>query len=54
MLHAFKLFTGSDDASYVIEGTVEQNDPSEAASVYFKESPQFLRLIGMTRRSVSR
>jgi len=39
LLHAFKLFTGPDDASHVIEGTVAQNAPSEAASVYFKESP---------------
>jgi len=39
LLHAFKLFTGPDDASHVLEGTVAQNDPSEAASVYFKESP---------------
>ncbi|HEX8896474.1 MAG TPA: hypothetical protein VF783_24365, partial [Terriglobales bacterium] len=39
MLPAFKLFTGPADASHVIEGTVAHNDPSEAAPVYFKESP---------------
>ena len=33
------LFTGPDDASHVIEGMIAQDDPSEAASVYFKESP---------------
>ena len=39
MLHAFKLFTGPDGASHVIEGTIAQNDPSDVASIYFKESP---------------
>jgi len=39
LLHAFKLFTGSDNASHVVEGTVAQNDPSPVTSIYFKESP---------------
>ena len=30
MLHAFKLYSGSDNASHVVEGTVAQNDPSES------------------------
>lgn len=43
MLHAFKLYTGADNASHVVEGTVAQNDPSEVSSIYFKESaPQSL------------
>jgi quercetin dioxygenase-like cupin family protein len=39
VLHAFKLYSGSDNASHVVEGTVAQNDPSEVVSIYFKESP---------------
>lgn len=39
MLHAFKLFTGPDNASHVLEGTVAQNDPSDVVSIHFKESP---------------
>jgi quercetin dioxygenase-like cupin family protein len=39
VLHAFKLFTGPDNASHVLEGTVAQNDPSDVVSIHFKESP---------------
>jgi len=39
MLHAFKLYTGQDNASHVAEGTIAENDRSDVVSVYFKESP---------------
>jgi quercetin dioxygenase-like cupin family protein len=39
MLHAFKLYTGPDNASHVLEGTVQENDPTDVVSIYFKESP---------------
>jgi quercetin dioxygenase-like cupin family protein len=39
LLHAYKLFTGPDNASHVIEGTVAQNDSSDVLSIHFKESP---------------
>lgn len=39
MLRAYKLYTGADNASHVMEGTVAQNDRTDVASIYFKESP---------------
>jgi quercetin dioxygenase-like cupin family protein len=39
MLHAFKLSTGTDNASHVEEGTLTQDDPTDVAEIHFKESP---------------
>jgi quercetin dioxygenase-like cupin family protein len=39
MLHAFKLYTGADDRSHVLEGSVEEGDHTEVFAVSFKESP---------------
>jgi quercetin dioxygenase-like cupin family protein len=39
MLHAFKLYTGSDNASHVAEGTVAENDRTDVVALHFKESP---------------
>ncbi len=39
MLHAFKLYTGTDGASHVMEGTVAHNAGTEVVSIQFKESP---------------
>ncbi len=39
MLHAFKLYTGPDSASHVVEGTMAENEATEVASIHFKETP---------------
>jgi quercetin dioxygenase-like cupin family protein len=39
MLHAFKLYTGPDNASHVKEGTVAENDRSDVVAIHFKETP---------------
>ncbi len=39
MLHAFKLYTGPDKASHVVEGTVAENDRTDVVAVDFKETP---------------
>jgi len=39
MLHAFKLYTGADNASHVEEGTVAENDPTDVVAIHFKETP---------------
>jgi quercetin dioxygenase-like cupin family protein len=39
MLHAFKLYTGPDNASHVLEGTVAENDPTDVVAIHFKETP---------------
>ena len=39
MLHAFKLYTGPDNASHVAEGTVAENDATDVVGIHFKESP---------------
>jgi quercetin dioxygenase-like cupin family protein len=39
MLHAFKLYTGSDNASHVKEGTVAENDRTDVVAIHFKETP---------------
>jgi len=38
MLHAFKLYTGKDNASHVAEGTVAQRDRTEVVAIHFEES----------------
>jgi quercetin dioxygenase-like cupin family protein len=38
MLHAFRLFTGFDNASYVEEGSIEQSVTTSALSICFAES----------------
>jgi quercetin dioxygenase-like cupin family protein len=39
MLHAFKLYSGPDNASHVVEGTVALDQRTEVMSVHFKETP---------------
>jgi quercetin dioxygenase-like cupin family protein len=39
MMHAFKLTTGTDNASHVAEGTVELDTTTDVVAVHFKESP---------------
>jgi len=39
MLHAFKLYTGTDNASHVEEGTVAENDCTDVVAIHFKEAP---------------
>jgi len=38
MLHAFKLYTGRDNASHVVEGTVAQDDSTDVVAIHFRES----------------
>lgn len=39
MLHAFKLYTGPDKASHVLEGTIMESERTEVVAIHFKESP---------------
>jgi quercetin dioxygenase-like cupin family protein len=39
MLHALKLYTGPDNASHMLEGTVAPNERSDVIAIHFKESP---------------
>jgi len=39
MLHAFKLYSGPDNASHVLEGSVAENDPTDVVAIHFKETP---------------
>lgn len=39
MLHAFKLYTGPDSASHVLEGTVNESERTDVVAIHFKESP---------------
>jgi quercetin dioxygenase-like cupin family protein len=38
-MHAFKLFTGKDNASHVFEGTLRLDRRTDVMAVHFKESP---------------
>ncbi len=38
-MHAFKLYTGADNASHILEGAVTENQPTDVVSIHFKESP---------------
>ena len=51
MLHAFKLYTGPDNASHVLEGAVAENDRTDVVAIHFKEPHRTPRSIGMTRPS---
>ncbi len=39
MLHAFKLYTGSDNASHLVEGTVAAHQTTDVLSIHFEETP---------------
>ena len=41
MLHAFKLYTGPDNASHVVEGMVAENETTDVVSIHFKETPPY-------------
>jgi quercetin dioxygenase-like cupin family protein len=38
-MHAFKLYTGNDNASHVLEGTLTLDQCTHVTAVQFKESP---------------
>lgn len=38
-VHAFRLYTGKDNASQVLEGTLMFNQRTDVIAVHFKESP---------------
>jgi quercetin dioxygenase-like cupin family protein len=38
-IRAFKLYTGSDKASHVLEGTINQSDRTDVIAIHFKETP---------------
>ena len=39
MLRAFKLYIGSDHASHVLEGTIDEKDRTDVVAIHFKETP---------------
>jgi quercetin dioxygenase-like cupin family protein len=39
MVRAIKLFTGSDNSSHVLEGTIDEKARTEVVAIYFKETP---------------
>lgn len=38
-IRAFKLFTGADRASHVLEGTISETDRTATTAIHFKETP---------------
>jgi quercetin dioxygenase-like cupin family protein len=38
-IRAFKLYTGSDHASHVLEGTIDETHRTAVTAIHFKESP---------------
>lgn len=38
MFHAFKLYTGKDNQSHVIEGSITEKRPSDVVSIHFEET----------------
>jgi quercetin dioxygenase-like cupin family protein len=39
MMRAFKLYTGTDNASHVLEGTIDESDRTDVVAIHFKETP---------------
>jgi quercetin dioxygenase-like cupin family protein len=38
-IRAFKLYTGPDHSSHVLEGTVDEKDRTDVIAIHFKETP---------------
>ena len=38
-IRAFKLYTGPDNASHVLEGTIDEKARTDVVAIHFKESP---------------
>jgi hypothetical protein len=38
-IRAFKLYTGFDHASHVLEGTIDEMDRTDVIAIHFKETP---------------
>jgi quercetin dioxygenase-like cupin family protein len=38
-IRAFKLYTGSDNASHVLEGTIDEKARTDVVAIHFKETP---------------
>jgi quercetin dioxygenase-like cupin family protein len=38
-IRAFKLYTGPDNASHVLEGTIDLTDRADVVAIHFKETP---------------
>ena len=51
MVRAFKLYTGSDGASHVLEGTIDEKDRTDVVAIHFKETPAPPRTIGIPTRN---
>jgi hypothetical protein len=39
MVRAFKLYTGADKASRVLEGSIDEKDRTDVVAIRFKEAP---------------
>src|SRR6266849_6864929 len=52
MLHAFKLRTGPDNASHVVEGTVAETDRTDVDAIHFKETPPHSSLARRARAAI--
>ena len=38
-IRAFRLYTGPDNASHVLEGAIDQTDRTDVVAIHFKETP---------------
>src|SRR5579863_2923765 len=38
-IRAFKLYTGPDNASHVLEGTIDEKARTDVMAIHFKETP---------------
>ena len=54
MMRAFKLYTGPDNASHALEGTIDEKDRTDVVAIHFKQRRRIRRTIGtLLRRSGS-
>jgi hypothetical protein len=44
MVRAFKLYTGADKASHVLEGTIDEKYRTEVVAIHFEKTPAPLRV----------
>jgi len=50
-MHAFKLYTGEDNASHVLEGTLTLDRRTDVIAVHFKDRRHILASTGTTHRN---
>ena len=53
MMRAFKLYTGADNVSHVLEGTIDETDRTDVVAIHSRKRRRTPHTIGTLTRSRS-